>query len=161
MIFGMTPFTFFHVVLSLVGIAAGFVVLYGWFRSDRMSRWTAVFLLATLATVITGFIFPFTGFTPAIAVGIITTATLLAAILALYRYHLDGRWRAIFVIFSVISLYLNVFVLVVQAFAKIPALNALAPTGSEPPFAAVQGLVLLAFLGAGYLALNRFHPTAA
>ncbi len=161
MIFGMTPFTFFHVVLSLVGIAAGFVVLYGWFRSDRMSRWTAVFLLATLATAITGFLFPFSGFTPAIGVGIVTAATLVAAMIALYRYHLDGRWRAIFVIFAAVSFYLNVFVLVVQAFAKIPALNALAPTGSEPPFAAVQGLVLLAFLGAGYLAVNRFHPTAA
>ena len=161
MILGMTPFTFFHVVLSLVGIAAGFVVLYGWFRSDRMSRWTAVFLLATLATAMTGFLFPLSGFTPAIGVGIVTAATLVAAMIALYRYHLDGHWRAIFVIFAAVSFYLNVFVLVVQAFAKIPALNALAPTGSEPPFAAVQGLLLLAFLGAGYLAVNRFHPTAA
>ncbi|NGO64396.1 hypothetical protein G6N76_12020 [Rhizobium daejeonense] len=161
MIFAMTPFTLFHVLLSLVGIATGLVVLYGWLKSDRMSGWTAVFLISTLATVITGFLFPFGGFTPAIGVGIITLATLVAALVALYRFHLAGRWRIVFLLCSTASLYLNVFVFVVQAFLKVPALNALAPTGSEPPFAAVQGVVLLAFLVAGYLAVNRFHPATA
>ena len=161
MIFGMTPFTLFHVLLSLVGIATGLVVLRGWLRSSRMSRWTSAFLISTLATVLTGFLFPFTGFTPAIGVGVIVTVTLVAAIVALYRFHLAGRWRVVFVVCSTISLYFNVFVLVAQAFAKVPALNALAPTGSEPPFAAAQGLVLLAFLAAGYLAVTRFHPAAA
>jgi len=161
MVFGMTPFTFFHVLLSLVGIVTGLVVLYGWLHSDRMSRWTAAFLFSTLATTITGFLFPFHGMTPAIVVGILSTDILIVAIVALYRSHLAGRWRAIFVICSAVALYLNVLVLVAQAFQKVPALNALAPTGSEPPFAVVQGIVLLAFLLAGYLAVNRFHPTAA
>lgn len=161
MLFGMTPFTLFHVLLSLIGIVTGFVVLYGWFHADRMSRWTAAFLFSTLATTVTGFFFPFNGITPAITVGILSTVILIVAIAALYRSHLAGRWRAIFVICSAVALYLNVFVLVVQAFQKVPALHALAPTGSEPPFAIVQGIVLLAFLAAGYLAVNRFHPTVA
>lgn len=158
MILGMTPFTLFHVVLSLIGIAAGFVVLSGWLRSDRRSGWTALFLLSTFATVITGFLFPFSGFTPAIGVGIIATVLLVLAIAALYRYQLAGRWRAVYVVCAAASLYLNVFVLVVQAFAKVPALNALAPTGAEPPFAIAQGVVLLAFCAFGYLAVSRFHP---
>ena len=57
-----------------------------------------------------------------------------------------------------VSQYLNVFVLVVQLFLKVPALHALAPTGSEPPFAIVQAIVLLLHVGIGFLALRRFHP---
>lgn len=157
MIFGMTPFTLFHVVLSLIGIAAGFVALQGWLRSELRPGWTAVFLGATIATVVTGFLFPYTVFTPAIGTGIIASVFLLASVYALYRGHLAGPWRPTFIICSVISLYLNTFVLVVQAFLKVPALNELAPNGSEPPFAIAQGLLLVAFVGLGYLATTRFR----
>ncbi|MCF3640524.1 hypothetical protein LXM94_11170 [Rhizobium sp. TRM95111] len=161
MIFGMTPFTLFHVVLSLVGIVSGFVVLYGWLHSDRMSGWTATFLFTTVATVVTGFLFPFSVFTPAIGVGIITGLFLIGALVALYRYRLAGRWRAVFILCSTVSLYFNTFVLVVQSFLKIDALNALAPNGNEPPFAIAQAIVLLFFVIVGQQALKRFHPLPA
>jgi len=158
MIFAMTPFTLFHVLLSLIGIVAGVVALAGWLRSDLRSRWTAVFLSATVATVVTGFLFPFTVVTPAISVGILTSVLLAAALFALYARHLAGHWRDVFMACSIASLYLNVFVLVAQAFLKVPALNDLAPTGSEPPFLVAQVLVLAAFLWLGYLAIRRFRP---
>lgn len=161
MILGMAPFTLFHVILSLIGIAAGLVALRGWLASELRPRWTAAFLASTLATTITGFLFPITAFTPAIGVGIITTAFLLGAIVALYVYRLAGRWRPTFLICSTIALYFNVFVLVVQAFLKVGALNALAPNGNEPPFAIAQGIVLLAFLTAGYLCVRRFRAVSA
>ena len=112
------------------------------------------------AMTITGFLFPITAFTPAIGVGIITTAFLLGAIVALYVCRLTGRWRPTFLICSTIALYFNVFVLVVQAFLKVEALNALAPNGNEPPFAIAQGIVLLAFLTAGYLCVRRFRAVS-
>lgn len=158
MVFGMTPFTLFHVLLSLMGIASGLVVLYGWLHSLRMPGWTGIFLTTTIATTLTGFLFPFKGFTPAIGVGIISTIILIVALLALYRYHLAGRWRTIYIISAVAALYFNCFVLVVQAFLKIPALHSLAPNGSEPPFAVTEAIVLIGFLAAGYLAVRRYHP---
>lgn len=161
MIFGMTPFTFFHVILSLVGIATGLVVLSGWLRSVRMPGVTLTFLISTLATVVTGFLFPFSGLTPAFGVGIVTTVALIAAIAALYRYRLVGRWRPVYLVSATVALYLNAFVLVVQAFQKIGPLNALAPTGSEPSFAIAQAVVLLFFGAGGYLAVSRFHPATA
>lgn len=155
---GLALFTMFHVILSLIGIAAGIVALNGWLHGRRVTRMTGVFLLTTLATSLTGFLFPFHGFTPAIGVGILSTLLLLAAMLAYYRFGLSGRARPIFVICAVASLYFNVFVLIVQAFLKVPALHVLAPAGNEPPFAITQGLVLVVFLLLGYLALGRFRP---
>ncbi|WP_322990839.1 MULTISPECIES: hypothetical protein [unclassified Hoeflea] len=161
MVFGMTPFTLFHVLLSLIGIASGLVVLYGWLQSQRMPGWTAIFLFTTIATTLTGFLFPFKGFTPAIDVGIISTVILIVALVALYHYHLAGHWRTIFIISAMAALYFNCFVLVVQAFVKIPALHSLAPNGSEPPFAVTQAVVLIGFLAAGYMAVRRYHPVTA
>ncbi len=161
MILGMTPFTLFHVILSLIGIVSGLIVLSGLLGSDRKEGWTLVFLITTVGTSVTGFLFPFAGFTPAIGVGIISMIFLIAAIVALYVCRLAGAWRWIYVVSAVVSLYLNVFVLVVQSFQKIPALNALAPTGSEPPFAIVQSIVLVLFIIAGFLSLRRFYPLAA
>lgn len=158
MFFGVSTLQDFHVLVSLVGIATGFVVLYGLLKSQRMERMTAIFLGTTLITLLTGFVFPFNGFTPAIAVGILGTLIIAVALVARYGRHMLGRWRGIYVITAVISLYLNVFVLVVQLFQKVPAFNVYAPTGSEPPFAIVHGIVLLAFIVAGYLAYRRFHP---
>jgi hypothetical protein len=160
MIFGMTTFTFVHVALSLVGIASGFIVLYGLLTSRAYGNWTALFLATTLATTITGFGFPFTQLLPSHITGFIELATLGLAIVGRYVYHLMGAWRPIFVVSAVISLYLNVFVLVVQIFLKIPAVNRLAPTQSEPPFLIAQLAVLIAFIALGYLATVKFRYRA-
>ena len=158
MIFGMDTYTFVHVLLSLIGIVAGFFVLYGLLTANRMSGWTAIFLVTTLATTLTGFGFPFNGFTPAIGVGIVSTVVLVVTIAALYAFRLRGSWRWIYAGGAVLSFYLNFFVLIVQSFQKIPALNAFAPTGSEPAFAITQGIALLAFVVAGALSLRTFRP---
>jgi hypothetical protein len=155
----MAAFTAFHVLLSLIGIATGLVVAFGLLISNRMDRLTAVFLGTTVATSVTGFLFPFHGITPGIVVGIISMFTLAAAIYARYSRHLEGGWRRTYVIGSMVSLFFNVFVLIVQSFQKVPALNALAPTQTEPPFAIAQGLNLVLFLVWGYLAIKRFHPS--
>ncbi|RKE85120.1 hypothetical protein [Rhizobium sp. AG855] len=161
MVFGLTPFTLFHVVLSLVGIVAGFVALRGWLESSLRPAWTAVFLVTTIATTLTGFLFPFAGFTPAIGVGLISAILLALAVFALYRRHLLARWRPIFIVTAIAALYLNSFVLIAQAFLKVPTLHALAPTGTEPAFAVAQGLLLLAFLALGYRATTRFRSLDA
>jgi hypothetical protein len=161
MFFGVSALQSFHVAISLVGIATGIVVLFGMFSSRRMSLLTAVFLATTLATTLTGFIFPFNGLTPALGVGIVSTLVLAVALVARYQRRMSGSWRGIYVGTAVLSLYLNVFVLVVQLFQKVPALNAFAPTGSEPPFAVAQGLALLLFVAAGFVAYRNFRPTPA
>jgi len=162
MIFGPTgAFTLFHVALSLIAIATGLVVLRGLLRNDSLKGWTLWFLVTTAATMLTGFLFPFQGFTPAIGTGIVSTLVLAATIPARYAFRLAGAWRWIYVVGAVVSLYLNCFVLVVQAFLKVPALNALAPQGKEPPFALTQGVVLVLFVIAGFLAVRRFRPVPA
>lgn len=158
MILGMSVFLFLHVLLSLIGIFAGFVVLYGLLTSKRLDGWTPLFLASTAATSVTGFFFPFHGFTPAIGVGVVSVVVLLVAISARYSFRLAGRWRWIYAATAVIALYLNTFVLVAQAFQKVPALHALAPQGTEPPFAVAQGVLLLLFVVAGVFSLRRFRP---
>ena len=158
MILGMNTFTFVHVLISLLGIASGFVVLCGLFTSDRLPGWTLTFLLTTVATSVTGFGFHRDHLLPSHVVGVISLVFLAVAILALYRMRLAGPWRWIYVATAMASLYLNVFVLVVQSFQKIPPLHALAPMGTEPPFAATQGIVLLAFVVLGVLASRKFYP---
>jgi hypothetical protein len=110
----LTAFTIFHTLISLAGIATGFVVMYGFLASRRMNGWAAVFLGTTAATCLTGFLFPIHGFTPGIGVGIFTSVDLAIAFLARYRFRMAGAWRRTYVITSVIALYFNVFVLVVQ-----------------------------------------------
>jgi hypothetical protein len=153
----LTAYTLVHVLLSLVGIVSGLVVLFGLLTSRRLDGWTAVFLATTVATSVTGFGFPFTGFTPAQAVGIVSLVFLAFAIVARYRHDLAGSWRWIYVIAATVSLYFNVFVLVVQSFQKVPALRALAPTQTEPPFALTQLAVLIVFVVLTGLAVVRFH----
>ncbi len=147
--FAATPLTLIHTLISLVGIASGLVVLYGLLTSQRMPAWTAVFLAFTVATSVTGYFFPIHGFTPAIGVGIISLVILAVALAGRYAFHLAGPWRWIYAATATAALYLNTFVLVVQLFLKVPALHALAPKGSEPPFAITQGLVLLFFVVSG------------
>lgn len=139
----LTAFTLFHVALSLVGIGSGFVVLYGLLASKWSSRWNTLFLTTTVATSVTGFFFPFHRFLPSHAVGILSLIALGTAIVARYRFHLEGAWYRTYVITALIALYFNVFVLVAQMFQKIPALKALAPTQSEPPFKLTQLVVLV------------------
>ena len=160
MLSGINAYTLFHVMLSLAGIFFGLVVLGGLLTAQRLSGWTHLFVWTTLATNITGFGFPFNGFTPAIGTGILSTAILALLLVALYVKKLAGGWVRTYVVSAVIVLYLNCFVLVVQLFLKVPALNALAPKGNEPPFAISQGLVLLFFVYAGYLAVKRLRAPA-
>src|SRR5882757_9231891 len=128
MIFGLSIFTFIHVVISLVGIFSGFVVLFGWLAAKRRDGWTVTFLLTTVATSVTGFFLPAEHFMPSHAVGIISLVVLAVALFALYGRKLNGAWRRAYLITATAALYLNVFVLVAQLFAKVPALKALAPT---------------------------------
>jgi hypothetical protein len=159
MIFGMTTstFTLVHVVISLVGIASGLVVVFGLLAGKRLDGWTALFLATTVATTVTGFGFPFDHLLPSHKVGIISLVVLLVAILARYAFHLTGAWRRTYVISAVAALYFNVLVLVVQAFLKVPALHALAPKQTEPPFLVTQLLVLVLFVVIGIMAAKRFH----
>ncbi|MDQ0559041.1 hypothetical protein QO004_000819 [Rhizobium mesoamericanum] len=144
MILGLTisQFTTLHVVLSFIGIASGLVALPAFAAGRWMPRMTALFLATTLATTLTGFLFPITAFTPALGVGIISTVILAVALAALYGHGLKGRARPVYAIAATAGLYLNLFVLIVQAFLKVPALNDLAPNGNEPPFLIAQGLLL-------------------
>ena len=163
MIFGMTPFTLIHVVLSLIGIAAGLVVVRALLASNLSKAWTTTFLVGTAATSLTGFLFPFHGVTPAILLGVLSLIVLAAAVAGRYVFHLTGPWRWIYAAGSVTALYFNVFVLIVQAFEKLPALHALAPTTppSGPAFSVVQGLTLVVFVVMGVLAVRRFRPAGA
>jgi hypothetical protein len=156
--FASAGFELFHVAISVIGIVAGFTVLGGLFTSTRMPLATFIFLLMTLLTSLTGFLFPFNGITPAIAVGILSTLILIVAFYALYAQKLQGWWRPIYVLTAMAALYLNVFVLVVQTFVKFPVIHSLAPNGNEPPFAIVQGLVLLTFAWLTFRALKVYRP---
>ena len=159
MIWGLTTSTFtaVHVVLSLVGIGSGLVALFGLLAGKRLDPWTALFLATTVATSVTGFGFPFDHLLPSHKVGIVSLLVLTVAIVALYALHLAGAWRRVYVICAVVALYLNVFVLVVQVFEKVPALEAIAPTQKEPPFVITQLVVLVLFGVLGVLAATRFR----
>jgi|SRR4029077_5644151 len=153
---GLAVFTLFHVALSLVGILAGFVVVFALLSAKQSSGWTSAFLVTTAATSITGFLFPFHKFLPSHAVGIVSLLVLAVTIPALYVFHLAGPWRRTYVVGAVIALYLNVFVVIAQFFMKIPELKALAPTQSEPSFLGAQVVVMLIFVVLGVLASKRF-----
>ena len=162
MIIGLSihNFTLLHVAITLVAIASGLIVLFGMLGAHRLPGRTALFLATTVLTSVTGFMFPIHGFTPALGVGIVSLVVLAIALLALYGKHLTAAWRWIYVATAVIALWFNVFVLIVQSFQKVPALHALAPTQSEPPFLIAQGVALAAFLVLGIMAGLRFRPVA-
>jgi hypothetical protein len=148
----------FHVIVSLIGIVSGIVVLVGMLSAQRMAGLTAVFLATTVLTSVTGFFLPAEHLLPSHVVGIISLVVLAIALVALYLRRLAGAWRWIYVVTAVIALYFNCFVGVAQAFQKIAALHALAPTQSEPPFMIAQLIVLAIFIVLGFLAVKRFHP---
>jgi hypothetical protein len=157
-------YTIVHVLISVVGIFTGLMVLFGMLAGKRLDGWTKWFLATTVLTSVTGFFFPFHGFTPAIGLGIISLLVLAVAIYARYPRQLAGNWRWIYVVTAVVALYFNVFVSVVQSFEKIPALHALAPTQTEPPFKFTQLVVLALFAVLTIIAAIRFRleqaPTA-
>jgi hypothetical protein len=119
----LSAFTTLHVVISLVAIAAGLVAVFGMLGNKRLPGWTAFFLLTTILTSVTGFMFPFDKLLPSHITGIISLVVLAIALLALYVFHLSGGWRWIYVVTAVAALYFNVFVAVVQAFQKISFLK--------------------------------------
>jgi hypothetical protein len=165
MVLGMSlaTFTLVHVIISLIAIVAGIVAMFGMLGSNRMPGMTAIFLLTTILTNATGFLFPFEGFKPSYVIAGLSLVLLAIACLALYGMKLAGAWRWIYVVTALLSLYFNVFVLVIQSFLKIPALAAVAPGNppSGPIFAVVQGIVLLFFVLMIIGAVRRFRPAAA
>ena len=165
MILGMSLSTFVlvHVIISLVGIAAGFIVMFGMLGSNRMPGLTAIFLLLTILTSATGFLIPpllFEKLLPSHMIGVLSLILLAIACYALYGQKLSGSWRWIFVVTALLAQYFNVFVLVIQSFLKVGPLHALAPSvpPSEPPFAIVQGIVLVFFAIVIIGAVRRFRP---
>src|SRR6266850_2911980 len=159
MILGMSivTFTIVHTVISLIGIVSGVIVMYGLLSGKQLDKWTGLFLLTTVLTSVSGFLFPFDHLSPAHKVGIISLVVLTVALLARYSFHLAGGWRRTYVLTGVMALYLNVFVLVVQSFLKVPALHALAPTQQEPPFLVAQLIVLAVFIWLAIAAVKRFR----
>lgn len=159
MILGMSTstYTLLHVLISFVGIGSGLAVLYGMLRAHRLDNITAVFLVSTVLTSVTGFFFPNEHITPGIVIGILSLVVLAVAIAARYVLHMRGAWHAIYVITAAIALYFNCFVLVVQSFEKVPALHALAPTQKEPPFAVAQLALMALFIVVTVMAVKRFH----
>ena len=159
MIIGMSvhAFTVLHTLISLIGILSGLIVLVA-MLGGRGSAWTGLFLLTTVLTSVTGFMFHSATFGPPQIVGVISLVVLAIAIAALYLGHLAGAWRWVYVVTAVLALYLNVFVGVAQSFDKIPALHALAPTATETPFKVAQLIVLLIFIVLGFRAVKRYRP---
>lgn len=162
MILGMSLplFTQVHVAISLIGIAAGFLVIFGMMASKRLPLLTALFLITTILTSVTGFFFPYHGVTPGIVIGILSLVLLLLALIAYYGGHLAGGWRGTWVITAVLAQFFNFLVLVVQSFEKFPALHALAPTQKEMPFKLAQLATLVLFLILGIVAYRKFRPAA-
>ena len=163
MILGMSTATFttLHVLISVIGIGSGLIVLLGWLTGKRFDGPTAIFLITTALTSITGFFFPFEHLSPGLIVGIISLLLLAIAIPALYAFHLAGYWRPVYVIAAAMALYLNIFVLVVQLFEKVSALKELAPTQKEPPFLIAQISVFLLFVVLTALATKRFRVVSS
>jgi len=153
----MTTFVLIHVLISFAGIFSGFVVLFGLLTARSLDRWTAIFLTTTVATSLTVFVLPSDRLLPSHIVGIISMVVLAIALFARYVRQLSGGWRKVYVVSAVLAFYLNVFVGIVQAFLKVPALKALAPTQSELPFAVTQAFVLLVFIALAIVAAIKFR----
>ena len=150
------PLTLVHTAISLLAILTGFPVLAAMMKGKTPVTLTGICLALTVLTSVTGFLFHNTTITPGMIIGAISLVILAVALFSLYGQHLAGRWRSAYVITATVALYLNVFVLVIQSFIKVPALHALAPSipPSGPIFGAVQGVVLIAFLIAGWRAVK-------
>lgn len=151
----VSAFTELHVLISIVGLVTGFVTVAGMLRSQWLIHWNQSFLITTIATSLTGFMFH-SAFGPAHVIGWISLLVLAIALVALYVFKLRGRWRWVYSTAATSALYLNCFVAVVQSFQKVPLLHEIAPTQSAPAFAIAQGIVLVGFVVFGILAARRF-----
>jgi hypothetical protein len=158
-------FTILHVVITLVAIVTGFVVMFALLSSKRPVGWTAIFWVFTVATTVTGFMFPISGFTPALGTGVVAAVFFLFGLIAIYIKKFAGSWRWIYAVTMMVSLYLNVFVLITQSFQKLKFLNPSAPMVGPPfpepvmtHFAIVQGATIVFFLVIGFLAVRKFRP---
>src|SRR6266436_1340212 len=111
MILGLSTstFTLLHVIISLIGIASGIVVLIAMFSSKKVQGWTALFLLTTVLTSVTGFFFHSASFGPPHVIGVLSLLLLAVAVAALYLFRLAGAWRWLYVTTAVTALYFNVF----------------------------------------------------
>lgn len=157
----MTAFTITHVIISLLGIGSGFVVIYGFLTAKRLDSWSAFFLATTILTSVTGFFFPFERFTPGHAIGILSLLALGMAVVSRYPLRMSGGWRITYVVSALISQYFNFAVLIIQSFLKVPALGALAPTQTEPPFVITQLVFLMLFVVVAAASIIRFRPELA
>ena len=152
MVLGLSlqAFTFLHVAISLIAIAAGLLVLLAMIGGRDLRPLTALFLVTTALTSLTGFLFPFKGVTPGIVVGILSLIVLALAMIARRR-----GWPGTYAITATLALYFNVFVLIVQSFEKVPSLHALAPTQTETPFKVAQLFTLVLFVALTTLAFRK------
>ncbi|MBM7048544.1 MULTISPECIES: hypothetical protein [Rhizobium] len=155
----MSGILLIHVVISLIAIVSGIVVASGFLTANRHERSTLVYMVTTILTSLTGFLFPFHTVTPAIIVGSLCVLIFIPTALARYSFHLAGIWRPVFIIGAMVLLFFNCLVLIVQSFQKIPVLNALAPNGNEPPVLAAQAALLVVCVLVGYFSIRRFRPT--
>lgn len=156
----MSTFTWVHTALSVAALIAGLIVVLGLFSSKTLGGWTAIFLATAIATSATGFGFPFQSFGASHWIGVISLVVLVLAVLARYVFHYAGAWRWLYTVCTVVAFYFLVFVLIAQAFKKVPALAALAPTLSEPPFAIAQVAVLVIFAVIIVVTAQKFRPAA-
>src|SRR5665647_2744816 len=161
----LQTFTVVHVIITLIAIATSFIVMFGMLGGHRLPAWTAICLLFTVLTSVTGFMFPIHGFTPALGTGIVSSVLLIAALIALYAKHLRGAWRWIYVVTAVAAFWINFFVLIVQSFEKVSLLNPAAPQFGPPfpepvntHFAIAQAVALAFFVVVGVVAVIRFRP---
>jgi hypothetical protein len=161
MIIGLSvaAFTELHVVISLIGIATGIVFVAGMLAGRWLDGWNVAFLVTTILTSVTGFMFHSKAFGPPHIVGVISLVTLAIALFALYARGRTGLWRVVYIVAAVLALWLNAFVGVVQTFQKIGFFNRFAPTGSEPPFLVAHAAVLVFFGLLGWQAVRRTMPT--
>ena len=157
MLSGLPPFTLFHVYLSLIGILSGLVMGFGWAAKRQFQNWTTLFFGTTIASVMTGFLFPFHHLLPSHILGILSTIALAISLYARFGKSLEGGWRSAYVIGAMLALYFNTFIFIVQLFEKQPHVRALAPTKTESPFKMAQGAALVLFIALTTAAVRRFH----
>jgi hypothetical protein len=158
---GMPPLTLVHVIISLIGIASGFIVMFGMFAGKRLDGWTAIFLVLTILTSVTGFVFfPFEKITPGIILGVLSLVLLAVAVYARYPAKMAGGWRSAYVVTAILAQWFNVFVLIAQIFQKVPAAKALAPTPNAPAFLIIQTIVMVIFIVLIVMTVKKFRTAA-
>lgn len=149
-----------HVAVSLIGIATGLVVMPALAAGRWLGGWQAAFLVTTALTSLTGFLFPFSGVTPAFLFGVVSMLA-LAVTAATWPFRAERAAAGVaYAVAATLALYLNLFVLIVQSFQKVPFLQPLAPTQSEPPFAIAQLILLLAAFAIGSFAVRTARQPA-